>query len=212
MSASAENTETKSLNKGSLEAEKRNHSVNTNLTTESGAAVSPAEPSANPDLVWWDGDADAANPLNWPAWRKFVQGLLISFLAFLTPLASSFFAPGVPQLMEEFGSHETVLAEFVVSVYVLGFAFGPLIMAPMSEIYGRSVVYHVCNVGFTIFVIACAVAPSLNALIVFRFFCGVFGSCPLANANGSIFDMVSQKRRAKALVGHTTVDWFKIII
>ncbi len=30
------------------------------------------------------------------------------------------FAPGVPQLMEEFGSDSPELAAFVVSVYVLG--------------------------------------------------------------------------------------------
>jgi MFS family permease len=36
------------------------------------------------------------------------------------------FAPGVPELMKEFGSDNTLLSGFVVSVYVLGFAFGPL--------------------------------------------------------------------------------------
>ena len=157
-------------------------------------------PENDNDTVGWDGPDDPANPLNWSASKKFVNGALVSALALITPLASSFFAPGVPQLMQDFQNSSDLLAAFVISVYVLGFAFGPLIMAPMSEVYGRLVVYNICNVGFVVFTIACAVAPSLDALIVFRFLSGIFGSCPLANANGSIVDMVSQSKRARAIV------------
>lgn len=58
------------------------------------------------------------------------------------------FAPGVPELLREFESTSSELATFCVSVYVLGFAAGPMLFAPLSEIYGRSPVYHVTNVGF----------------------------------------------------------------
>ena len=152
------------------------------------------------NIVWWDGPDDPANPYNFPTWQKVVNCGLISALTFITPLASSIFAPGVPELMEEFRSRSTELAAFVVSVYVLGFASGPLVMAPMSEIYGRAIVYHVCNFGYIAFVIGCALAPSLNALIVFRFLSGIFGSCPLTNGGGSIADMFTQENRAVAMV------------
>jgi hypothetical protein len=46
-------------------------------------------------------------------------------------------APGVPQIMEEFGSSNKTEATFVVSIFILGFAFGPLFIAPLSELYGR---------------------------------------------------------------------------
>ncbi len=62
-------------------------------------------PAANdPNTVWWDGDDDPENPYNWPSWRKVVNCSLISALTFLTPLASSIFAPGVPSLMADFES------------------------------------------------------------------------------------------------------------
>ncbi|KAJ4397641.1 hypothetical protein N0V93_001874 [Gnomoniopsis smithogilvyi] len=153
----------------------------------------------DPNIVWWDGDDDPENPYNWSRLRRVSICILISLLTFVTPLASSIFAPGVPQLMADFRSDSSELASFVVSVYVLGFAFGPLIIAPMSEIYGRTIVYHACNVGFVAFLIACAVAPTLNALIVFRFLSGVFGSCPLTNGGGSISDMIRQEKRAAAM-------------
>lgn len=152
------------------------------------------------DLVWWDGEQDPANPYNWPIWKKVVNCALISVETFVVAMASSMFAPSVAQLMTEFKSTNSALGGFVVSVYVLGFAFGPLIIAPMSEIYGRSPVYHVCNVGYVAFTIGCATAPSLNSLIGFRLLAGIFGSCPLSNASGSVADMFAQEQRAAAVV------------
>ncbi|KAL7927087.1 MFS general substrate transporter [Trichoderma austrokoningii] len=151
------------------------------------------------NIVWWDGDHDPENPYNWPRWRKVLNCVLISCLAFITPLASSMFAPGVPDLMTEFGSSSEELGAFCVSVYVLGFAAGPMFFAPLSEIYGRSIIYNITNAGFIVFVIACAKAPSLNALIVFRFFCGIFGSVPITIGGGSIADMIVQEKRGVAM-------------
>ncbi|RFU77011.1 multidrug resistant [Trichoderma arundinaceum] len=101
--------------------------------------------------------------------------------------------------MQEFHTTSEELASFCVSVYVLGFAAGPMLFAPLSEIYGRSIIYHITNVGFIVFVLACAKAPSMNALIVFRFFSGIFGSCPITNGGGTITDMITQERRGAAM-------------
>lgn len=95
--------------------------------------------------------------------------------------------------MKEFGNSDLAMASFVVSVYVLGFAFGPLVMAPLSEIYGRVPIFHACNVGFVVFLVACALAPSIDSLIAFRFLSGLFGSCAITNGGGSIADMVTQE-------------------
>ncbi|KAL7939245.1 MFS general substrate transporter [Trichoderma chlorosporum] len=163
--------------------------------------VQDADSHDDENIVWWDGDDDPQNPYNWPAWRKVLNSVLVSSLSFITPLASSMFAPGVPELMQEFHSSSQELAAFCVSVYVLGFAAGPMLFAPLSELYGRSIVYNVTNVGFIVFVIACAKAPSLNALIVFRFFSGIFGSCPITNGGGTITDMITQEKRGAAMAG-----------
>ncbi|KAK8072783.1 hypothetical protein PG996_006131 [Apiospora saccharicola] len=163
----------------------------------SGSGPSTAEED-DLNIVWWEKN-DPEHPYNWPKWRTSVNCLLVSTMIFITPLASSIFAPGVPQLMREFKSTSLEIASFVVSVYILGFAFGPLLMAPLSEIYGRLYVYHASMVGFIVFVVACAVAPNMGSLIAFRFFSGVFGSCPVTNASGSIADMVPQEGRAAAM-------------
>lgn len=150
----------------------------------------------DPNIVWWDSDNDPENPLHWPAWRKYTNSGLISCLTLIEPLASSIFAPGIPELMKDFDVDNTELAAFVLSVYVLGFAFGPMILAPLSEMYGRIPVYHFCNVLFLAFTIACAVAPTLDSLIVFRFLAGTFGAAPMTNGGGSIADMFPPEQRA----------------
>jgi multidrug resistance protein len=101
--------------------------------------------------------------------------------------------------MRDFNQHSNMLATFVVSVYLLGFAFGPLVIAPMSEMYGRYWIYNVCNVFFVVFNIACAVSTNMDMLIVFRFFAGVAGSSPLTIGGGTIADMMPQEMRAKAM-------------
>ncbi|UKZ49254.1 hypothetical protein TrVGV298_003499 [Trichoderma virens] len=163
--------------------------------------VQDADSNDDENIVWWDGDDDPHNPYNWPAWRKVLNSVLVSSLSFITPLASSMFAPGVPDLMQEFHTTSQELAAFCVSVYVLGFAAGPMLFAPLSELYGRSIIYNITNVGFIVFVIACAKAPSMNALIVFRFFSGIFGSCPITNGGGTITDMITQEKRGAAMAG-----------
>jgi len=65
--------------------------------------------------------------------------------------------------------------------------------------YGRAYLYRVCITLFVVFSIACAVANSLGALIVFRFFAGVMGSCPITVGTGSIADTIPAEKRAAAL-------------
>ncbi|KAK4206665.1 putative mfs multidrug protein [Rhypophila decipiens] len=165
-------------------------------TIANPADVEKAPPAPeNPNIVDWDGPDDPANPINFNASFKAVNVGIISALTFITPLASSMFAPGVPQLMAEFNSDNLLLADFVVSVYVLGFAIGPLVLAPASELYGRAIIYHVCNIGFIIFTVASAVSTNLGMLIAFRFFQGCFGSAPVTNGGGTIADLIAQEKR-----------------
>jgi hypothetical protein len=88
--------------------------------------VVSANEDASSNEVGWDGDDDPNNPMNWPPFQKWLAVSVVSALTFLTPLGSSIFAPGVPAVMKEFHSDSTLLSGFVLSIYVLGFAFGPL--------------------------------------------------------------------------------------
>ncbi|KAI9737959.1 MAG: hypothetical protein M1834_009329 [Cirrosporium novae-zelandiae] len=182
----------------SLAASEKSQGVLAARVASHGSSKTAVE-VVDPDEVWWDGPDDPENPLNWTIKIKWINIALVSCLTFLTPLGSSAFAPGVPTLMREFGSSSTTLSEFVVSVYVLGFAAGPIVLAPLSEMFGRVPIYHICNLGYAAFSIACAEATSLNMLIVFRFCQGWFGAAPIANGGGTVADLITQRERGRAL-------------
>lgn len=99
-------------------------------------------------------------------------------------------APAVPAIMEDLESDDSSLETFVVSVYVIGSALGPLIIAPLSEIYGRAIIYNISNGLFLGFTIGCALSKSIVMLTVFRFFCGCAGVTPLALGGGTVSDVM----------------------
>lgn len=72
----------------------------------------------DPNVVDWDGDDDPDNPYNWSKKKKWMNIGILSALTLLTPLGSSFFAPGVPRVMADFNSTSEITATFVVSVQV----------------------------------------------------------------------------------------------
>lgn len=83
-------------------------------------------------------------------------------------------------------------------MFVLGFAIGPLIWAPLSELYGRQRLFFVSYLALTAFNAGSAAAPSMAGLIVLRFLAGAFGSSPLTNAGGVIADMFPATERGIA--------------
>jgi multidrug resistance protein len=101
--------------------------------------------------------------------------------------------------MKTFGETSNLMASWVVSIYILGFAIGPLIIAPLSEVYGRYWIYNGCNVLFVIFTIACGVSDSMGMLTAFRFLAGCAGSAPLTIGGGTIADMFPVEKRAGAM-------------
>ncbi|KAJ5774272.1 hypothetical protein N7457_009168 [Penicillium paradoxum] len=154
------------------------------------------EAKQDSNIVDFDGPDDTENPFNWPTWKKGRQLVLMAFNTFITPLASSMFTPGISSVMKEFHSTSSMIGSFVVSVYILGYCFGPFLIAPLSEIYGRVPLYHVCNLLFLVFTIACAVAQTMPQLIVFRLLAGMAGVCPLTIGSGTVADMVPKEKRA----------------
>lgn len=162
----------KSVKQSAMEPEKdieKGHSLKS-LSSDDENEETPEE--SDPNIVFWDSPDDPQNPMNWPSTKKWGTVLIVSAITFLTPLASSMFAPGVPEVMKTFNSTNEMLEGFMVSVYVLGFAFGPMIIAPLSEMYGRLPLYHSCNCFFIIFNIAAAVSSNMGMFIVFRFLMG----------------------------------------
>ena len=67
-----------------------------------------------------------------------------------------------------------------ISLYVLGFAFGPTLWAPLSELKGRRLPLVIAMFGFSIFQVATATGKDLQTVLISRFWGGFFGASPLS--------------------------------
>lgn len=89
-------------------------------------------------------------------------------------LYSTSYTATIPGLMEEFGVSSRPVATLGLTTYLLGLAAGSVVVAPMSELYGRRVVYLVCLGVFVVLIVPCALARSLAGMVAVRFVGCVF--------------------------------------
>lgn len=82
---------------------------------------------------------------------------------------------------------------------MLGFATGPILWAPLSELRGRKLPLILAMFGFSIFSIGSAVGKDLQTVLICRFFGGAFGSCPLAVVAAVFSDMFDNRTRGLAI-------------
>ena len=86
----------------------------------------------------------------------------------------------------------------------MGEVAGPLLLAPLAEIYGRFYIYHSANILFICFSIGGGTSHNLNTLIAFRFLNGL--SVASQTLNPSIVgDLFVQEERGRPLsvMGYT---------
>jgi MFS family permease len=79
---------------------------------------------------------------------------------------------------------EREIAVLPLSMYTFGFLVGPLLAAPLSEIYGRRIVYWTTLPMLFIFTGVAGASNSITLLIVMRFLAGFGGSGTLAIGAG----------------------------
>ncbi|KAM0553169.1 hypothetical protein ACHAPJ_007456 [Fusarium lateritium] len=151
----------------------------------------------DPFVVSWIPD-DTGNPLNWAKWLKWTITMVSAVTSFAVAFSSSAYSGTIMQLMIHFNASQTLITAGI-SLYVLGFAVGPLFWAPLCEIYGRQIIFVISYGMYVVFSAACTADNGIATLLVLRFFCGTFGSSPLTNAGGVISDVFRPDERAIAM-------------
>lgn len=136
--------------------------------TRTGTSVtSNASRPADFEVFFQDGDPD--NPRNWSkAYRSWII-VCVSYSTWVVVLYSTCYTASVSGLAEEFGVTSTVTT-LGLTTYLLGLAVGSLIVAPLSELYGRQKVYILCLTAWALLILPCALATSVTEIIVVRFF------------------------------------------
>ncbi|TFK72091.1 multidrug resistance protein 4 [Pluteus cervinus] len=154
------------------------------------------DPKGNDEDDW---DTSPHNPRNWSSTRKWTAVGVVSLYTFIAPLASSMIAPGLPEIGTQYHITSSTELNLVLSIFLLSFAFAPLILAPLSEMYGRTWVLHIGNLLSIGINLGCAFVKTKQSLIALRFLAGAAGAAPAACGGGSIADLFDEKGRASAM-------------
>ncbi|CAH0043434.1 unnamed protein product [Clonostachys solani] len=179
--------------------EKQAVSENSRHDQSSDPDQTATEQETKDNVVDWDGPDDPQNPMNWPKWKRLIQVAFGSLFLLTANLAATMFAPGAATLANDFHITSSTITSLTVSIYLCGFAIGPMVIAPLSELYGRLMIYHVCNVMYIGFTIGCALSKNTGMFLAFRFLAGCASSGPLTVGGGTVADVVPPAQRGSAM-------------
>lgn len=139
-----------------------------------------------------DHDSDDLRliPANWTRRKKIATTITSASMVFAVTFASSAFAPAVSQAALAFHASSTVIT-LAVTLFVAGFAIGPLVFAPLSELVGHLPPLMIGIVGCTVLQVPLALADSTAAILLSRFFAGAFGGGVMSVASGMLAELYS---------------------
>jgi Arabinose efflux permease len=111
------------------------------------------------------------------------------------------YSTGQKQISNEFGV-STEVSTLGTSLLLFGLGLGPLVWAPLSEVYGRKPAVLAPYFIAAILSFGTAVAKDLQTIMLTRFFAGFFGSAPVTNTGGVLSDIWTPEQRGAAIVGY----------
>lgn len=138
-------------------------------------------------------------PKDWPARKQWTSLMILSSFAFIHPLSETMIAPAMSVIARDLRFSNQYDSMLCLSAFLIGIAVGPLILAPLSEVYGRKPVLLSGGLLYTIWTTVCGFAKNKAQLFVFRTLSGFGGSVALAIGGGVIGDVWKADRRARAL-------------
>lgn len=137
------------------------------------------------------------DPFDLPQGKKWLITILLAFLTVAATFASSIFSSTITVTAVEFGVSETIMI-LGVSLYVLGFALGPLVWGPCSEFLGRRKPLFIGFGVFALMQIPIALTKSLAGILVCRLFSGCFAAAPTVLVGAIYADFWTPAHRGTA--------------
>ncbi|RPD65674.1 MFS general substrate transporter [Lentinus tigrinus ALCF2SS1-6] len=135
------------------------------------------------------------DPQNWSRPYRWYLSLLSCFLVFVTTFASAAPSGYAADLRGQF--HMTAeLVALTITLFVIGFCFGPLLWGPLSEQFGRRAVLIPC---YALFTVGAALSPNSASIMVFRLLGGIFSAAATPIAPALLADIWDPSTREKAL-------------
>ncbi|KAL7628032.1 hypothetical protein AAE478_002228 [Parahypoxylon ruwenzoriense] len=152
------------------------------------------------DIVDFDPEGDAENPLEWPAPYKWGIVALLALTAFTVTFTCISVVPVATRIVDDLnhGHSSKSASVLLVTIWELGEAAGPLLIAPLSEMFGRYPVINVANVLFIAATVLAALSQSASSFIGARALTGLAVASNVLNP-AIIGDMFVSEQRGSAM-------------
>ncbi|KJX93199.1 hypothetical protein TI39_contig4368g00003 [Zymoseptoria brevis] len=164
--------------------------------SESELAEAASRAGRRQDEEW---DNNLANPQNWPARKKWAVVLVASWLSCITSLASTMVNPALPEIAKGLNVKSQQVTALIVSLDVFGFVVSGVLAAPLSEMYGRRILYTLSTYCFAALTLGCGFAPNIAVLLTLRTIVGALGSACMVLGAATCADVFDPKQRAQAM-------------
>lgn len=168
------------------------------LPLGAGKPHPPSLPDPEQYVVEFNDADDPMHPQNWSLASKIGISVTLAYTTFVSSFASAIFSSTVGHVSAHFHI-STEVAVLGVTLYVLGFASGPTVWAPASELIGRRWPICVGMFGYSIFSIAAATSKDVQTLMISRFFAGFFSASPIAIVPAVYADIWNNQTRGVAI-------------
>ncbi|KAF2418676.1 MFS general substrate transporter [Tothia fuscella] len=150
-------------------------------------------------LLRFDSKGDEDNPMEWSNSYKWGVILLLAFMAFSVTFTCIGIVPIASQIVFDLeGEENKSTSVLLVTIWELGEAAGPLIIAPLSELWGRYPIYNIANIFFILWSVVAACSQSSTLFIFARFFTGCAVASNVLNP-AIIGDILPPERRGTAM-------------
>ncbi|KAF2814231.1 MFS general substrate transporter [Mytilinidion resinicola] len=159
------------------------------LTSKEDAASHPSPDSTQMSLDF-AGPDDLDMPRNWPTLTKAFVMADIILLNFSFYAAAAIFTPSIPLIERDFGA-TTSQGTLGLSLFVIAYGIGPLILSPLSNLpsIGRTPVYVAGSLAFCLINIGTALAKNVSTVLVLRFIGGFVGSLPISVGGATLMEI-----------------------
>ncbi|KIW22889.1 uncharacterized protein PV07_11137 [Cladophialophora immunda] len=163
------------------------------------AQQGPDKAAQPTDIVDFDPNGDPENPRDWPNAYKWGIVALLAFMAFTVTFTCISVVPVANRIVYDLdGTSSKSASVLLVTIWEFGEAFGPLVLAPLSESFGRYPVFNVANVLFISATVLAALCQSTPLFIAARALTGVAVASNVLNP-AIVGDMFVSEQRGSAM-------------
>ncbi|KAK8108988.1 MFS general substrate transporter [Apiospora sp. TS-2023a] len=138
-------------------------------------------------LVGWKVQ-DHNNPQEWSLSRKWTTMVACCLLSIALTIPTSIDGPTQAAFDEHYGV-SPMQGSMVTGIFLIGIAVGSLVSGPLSETFGRNIIYFTAMILVMLFSMAKALAPNYGAALAFRFLNALFAATPMTVAGGTVGDI-----------------------